>query len=454
VTPVPGLVLLVLVPLVLGIVAALQHSSRVAFHLAWVASLPVALAGLVVLSPFSGPGWLDPIGSGRLGMEGVTAVAVALTGVLSLAVVVARPATWRDPREIGALVTTEALLVFTAMARNVDLLALGWILSFVPAIVRRAERHVTRRPIVLVAILSSFPIVLAWMLIAISGAPRTLEPTLAPLPAPYQLPVFLLVVMAAAVRMGLLPFTPLMVATLEQRRLGRAMLLVGLRPSVLLFLLIAEPACPDAATTMADVLVWWGVLTAFAGGLLGITQSEPRRALASIAVTQSGLVMAGFGSMGASGNEGGGVQWVALGVSLVGMAIVLEAIEARLGADGARQARGLLKPLPGLALLFLVFGATATGFPGTLGFIGEDLVVAGVLEHSLLAAVLALVATALNGATLALFYARSFMGPVAPQHARLPRTSARERLVLVPLATFLAGLGLIPAALLETPWAR
>lgn len=443
----PGLVLVALVPIAMGAVAAGRASSRAAFGIAVAGALVPALASALLLVP--GHDFVDPWTGGAVGLSAHGRVGLPLAAFLGLAVLLARPATWRDPRQMGALLATEGLVLLMVLAREIDLFCAAWVASFVPALARRAHRKVSRRPVAITAVLSSLPVAAAWAVARLGGGAGAIGAGAAPLPTHLQGAVFVLLFVAMAARMGILPFSPLFVAMIERDRLGRSVLLAALRPSVLLALVVAEPLCPDGAARWAEPLAWLGVLTAIAGGLHGIAQTGPRRALASIGVTQSGLIFAGLCAAGPSGNAGAAVQWVALGVSMIGMALVLESIEARLGRREAARARGLMGPLPGLSLVFLVYGATATGFPATLGFIGEDLVVSALHHHGLAAAVLALAATALNGATLVMLFSRTFLGPVAPEHHKLPTMVLRERWVLVPLAIVLAATGIFPERLIE-----
>jgi NADH:ubiquinone oxidoreductase subunit 4 (subunit M) len=138
------------------------------------------------------------------------------------------------------------------------------------------------------------------------------------------------------------------------------------------------------------------------------------------------------------------VQWAGLGLSLVGLGVLVEAIESRVGRDRATRSRGLMGPAPGMALLFLLFAATMSGFPGTSGFVGEDLVMQAPTGHELWFRTLLLVATALNGFTMLRVFAHTFMGPLWPDEIRgFPPLNTRERLVLGAIA---AAMGLLVAS--------
>jgi NADH-quinone oxidoreductase subunit M len=98
--------------------------------------------------------------------------------------------------------------------------------------------------------------------------------------------------------------------------------------------------------------------------------------------------------------------------------LIAGAIAVRTGTTDIRLLGGLITRAPRMATGFLLLSAAAVGFPGTLGFVSEDLLVQGLLRtHSLVAAGL-LIVTALNSILLYRAFKRTFLGPPSP-HAQL-----------------------------------
>jgi NADH-quinone oxidoreductase subunit M len=95
--------------------------------------------------------------------------------------------------------------------------------------------------------------------------------------------------------------------------------------------------------------------------------------------------------------------------------------------------------------------AAAVGFPGTLGFVSEDLLVQGLLRTHGLAVAGLLIVTALNGILLYRAFKRTFLGPQSP-HPQVMRGMEdflpRERWVSVALVVLLLLGGFAPAPLL------
>jgi NADH-quinone oxidoreductase subunit M len=132
--------------------------------------------------------------------------------------------------------------------------------------------------------------------------------------------------------------------------------------------------------------------------------------------------------------------------------MTLAALEARRGTLSLKRWEGTYRSTPLLGISFLVFGLTSVGFPGTLGFIGEEALAHGAFEDAPLRGALVLFASALNGITVMRFYFALFGGP-PPLRARarwIERTRPRERLSVLVLSSLLLAGGLFPRPFLES----
>ena len=130
---------------------------------------------------------------------------------------------------------------------------------------------------------------------------------------------------------------------------------------------------------------------------------------------------------------------------------LIGSIYARTGTCDVRKLGGLVRTAPRMATGFLLLGVAAVGTPGTLGFVSEDLIVQGLLDHHSIAAVIVLITTALNGILLFLAFQRVFLGDRVGNSSTensFPDLLPRERWVAVALFGLLLAGGLVPAPLL------
>jgi NADH-quinone oxidoreductase subunit M len=108
--------------------------------------------------------------------------------------------------------------------------------------------------------------------------------------------------------------------------------------------------------------------------------------------------------------------------------------------------------MPLLAISFLAMGLACTGFPGTLGFVGQELLVNGALDAFPVMGFAVVLASALTGLAVLRMYFSLFCGRPDPSaHTRLPLgLTPREAWTFVALVVILVGLGLAPRPLVDS----
>jgi len=111
---------------------------------------------------------------------------------------------------------------------------------------------------------------------------------------------------------------------------------------------------------------------------------------------------------------------------------------------------GLHKPMPRFAAFLCLFSVAAFGLPGAANFIGEFLVLVGTSYRSFVMVILAMGGIVLAAAYMLWMLQRVALGQAATRAAALlPDLSARETLILVPLAIVIFWVGLYPGPLME-----
>jgi NADH-quinone oxidoreductase subunit M len=258
-----------------------------------------------------------------------------------------------------------------------------------------------------------------------------------------------LVLLAALIRMGVFPLHAWVPFIIERGPMP--LVLVGIVTPIGSFLIarVGLPLFPDQVGV--STLLPLGVLTAIYGALLAVGQHDLRRMLGFILVSQSGFVLTGIASLNEQSVAGSLLQAMATVVACSGLLLVASAVEARAGTVDMRRLGGLVRRAPRMASVFLLLSFAAVGFPGTVTFVSEDLLVQGLLRsHGLLAGTLLLV-TAVNGVTLIRAFKRTFLGP-ASRHAddlgSFEDVLPRERWVSMTIVVALLAGGFAAAPLL------
>jgi NADH-quinone oxidoreductase subunit M len=110
---------------------------------------------------------------------------------------------------------------------------------------------------------------------------------------------------------------------------------------------------------------------------------------------------------------------------------------------------GLAINMPYYALFFMLFTMASIGLPGTSGFVGEFLSLAGVYQASSLVALICGTGIILGAAYMLYLYRRvAFGGQTNADAAAMPDISAREWLMMAPIAAAVLWMGVYPESFL------
>ncbi|WP_080059029.1 complex I subunit 4 family protein [Spirosoma aerolatum] len=216
------------------------------------------------------------------------------------------------------------------------------------------------------------------------------------------------------------------------------------------FLRIAWDFFPDGATNYAQILAGLGVLSIVYGGLNALAQADLKKMIAYSSVSHMGFVLLGIASLTAEGINGAIYQMVSHGVLSAMLFLIAGVIYDRTHDRRIDSYRGLMKPMPRYTTLTAIAFFASLGLPGFSGFVGELFTLMGSFQSRWLAGWLTIVAT--TGVLLAAAYflwtlQRMFFGPYWSRYEAttvLTDLSAREKLMLIPLAVLALLLGLFP----------
>jgi len=139
-------------------------------------------------------------------------------------------------------------------------------------------------------------------------------------------------------------------------------------------------------------------------------------------------------------------------LAFAGLARCVLVLEARRGRLDLTTYHGGYERMPVLAISFLAMGLACTGFPGTLGFVAQELLVDGAVDMFPVMGFTVVIASALTGLAVLRMYFSLFCGrPHVLAHPSLRLgLRPREAWTFVALVTALIGLGLAPRPLVDS----
>ncbi len=249
-----------------------------------------------------------------------------------------------------------------------------------------------------------------------------------------------LVALAALLRNGVIPLHCWITDLFENATFGTALLFVTPMTGAYAVIRLVLPVAPDWALQSIAIL---SLITAVYAAGMALVQHETRRFFCYLFLSHSSLVVVGLEMVTPIGLTGALCVWLSVGLSLLGFGLTLRSVEARVGRLSLNSYHGLIEHTPLLAALFLLTGLSSIGFPGTVGFVGAELLVEGAVGIYPLVGLAVVIAAGLNGIAIMHAYFRVFTG--ARHTAAIPLTARpSERLAGLLLIVLIIGGGLFP----------
>lgn len=245
---------------------------------------------------------------------------------------------------------------------------------------------------------------------------------------------------AILIRGGIAPFHSWLTDLFERATLGTALLFAAPLTAAYAAVRLVLPIAPDWVLRSMGLL---SLVTAVYAAGMALVQKDARRFFCYLFLSHSALVFVGLEVVTPIGLTGALCVWVSVVLSLGGFGLTLRALEARRGRLNLAEFQGLYDNSPMLAVCFLLTGLASVGFPGTVGFVGAELLVDGAVETYPYVGVAVVIAAALNGIAVVQAYFKLFTGTRHVSTVSL-RIGPHERFAVLTLAAFILLGGLFP----------
>ena len=217
------------------------------------------------------------------------------------------------------------------------------------------------------------------------------------------------------------------------------------------FLRFSIPMFPIASEFFTPLIYTLSIIAIIYTSLVALMQDDMKKLIAYSSVAHMGYVTLGIFTLTKQGIEGSIYQMLSHGLISAALFLCVGVVYDRLHSRMISTYGGLVNYIPKYSFLFLVFALAALGLPGTSGFLGEFLVLAGTFQKSYLAAMLATFGVILGAAYMLWLTKRVIFGVVNNSEIKsLNDINKSEILMLATLAFFIIFFGFYPAPLLDT----
>ena len=417
--------------------------------------------------------WVESLGiSYKVGIDGISLWLVMLTTVLTP---VALYASWfgiktKIKEYAIAFLMLEAAMIGTFLALDLFLFYVFWELMLVPmylivGVWGGPERVYAAVKFFLYTMVGSLLMLVAILYVVamyeqMSGVYSfdliQLERVMLPETTQYFL--FAAFALAFAIKVPMFPFHTWLPDAHVQAPTGGSVILAAvlLKMGTYGFIRFALPLFPLAAHYVGPTIAVLAVIGILYGGYVAWVQKDVKKLVAYSSVSHLGFVMLGIVAMSQASVAGAVLQMVNHGISTGALFILVGVIYERRHTRDLDQFGGLAKVMPIYAILFVIVAMSSIGLPGTNGFIGEFMILAGTFASaSLHPWPRVFVLFAAIGVIVAAIYMlhavlKMFWGPITRDENRnLRDLSGKEGLALAPLIVLVFWIGLFPRTFLE-----
>jgi len=216
------------------------------------------------------------------------------------------------------------------------------------------------------------------------------------------------------------------------------------------FIRFSIPMFPEASADFAPLVFALSVIAIIYTSLVALMQEDIKKLIAYSSVAHMGFVTMGIFTMTTQGIQGAMFQMVSHGLVSGALFLCVGVIYDRMHTREIAAYGGLVQRMPRYAVVFMVFTMANVGLPGTSGFIGEFLSLAGAFKANPWVAVLATSGVIFSAAYALWLYRRVVFGVIEKDNLKtITDLNTREMVVLVPLLVLVIWYGLQPGAILD-----
>ena len=208
---------------------------------------------------------------------------------------------------------------------------------------------------------------------------------------------------------------------------------------------------PVASDYFTPLIFTLSIMAIIYTSLVALMQEDMKKLIAYSSVAHMGFVTLGIFSLTKQGLEGSIIQMISHGLISAALFLCVGVVYDRFHSRMISSYGGLVNIMPKYSLVFIIFVLAALGLPGTSGFVGEFLVLVGVLQKNILVAILASLGVILAAAYMLWLYKRVIFGKITNSEIKIMTDlNKTEIYIFSSLAFLILFFGVYPEPLFNT----
>lgn len=216
------------------------------------------------------------------------------------------------------------------------------------------------------------------------------------------------------------------------------------------FIRFSLPMFPVASEYFAGFVFFLSAVAIVYTSLVALMQEDIKKLIAYSSVAHMGFVTMGIFAANQQGVDGAIFQMISHGFISGALFLCVGVIYDRMHTREISAYGGLVVRMPVYAAIFMLFTMGNVGLPGTSGFVGEFLTLAGVFQESTLTAVFATSGVILSAGYALWLYKRVMFGELIKESLKqIEDVTPREKMIFAPLVVGTILLGIYPSLITD-----
>ena len=208
---------------------------------------------------------------------------------------------------------------------------------------------------------------------------------------------------------------------------------------------------PIASENFVPLIYALSLVAIIYASLVALMQDDMKKLIAYSSIAHMGYITLGIFTMTQQGLEGSIIQMMSHGLVSAALFLCVGVVYDRMHSRLIATYGGIVSVMPKYAVLFMVFTLAAIGLPGTMGFVGEFLILLGAFQKSFLVATIASLGVILGAAYMLWLYRRVIFGKLINKDLlKMVDLNKSEIFILLCLAIPTLFFGFYPEPLLNT----
>lgn len=202
---------------------------------------------------------------------------------------------------------------------------------------------------------------------------------------------------------------------------------------------------PEGAKQWGWLVFGLAMVNVVYGAFIAMIQTDMKYVIGFSSVSHMGLVSLGFATLTREGMLGASLQMFSHGVMTALFFAAVGMVYDRAHTRQIPELGGMSKPLPWVAIAFIIGSLVSMGMPGFSGFVAEFPIFMGVWQVSGFAAILASISIVITAAYVLLVVRRAFFGDLPAQfEGHIHSISVLDKVAIVTLLLMMITLGMFP----------